>query len=155
MRLLSPAEFDTFANDPQMLREQGGDGSPLDNAWFFDWELNLALEHDGCCVPAIWSPDGSYDIHFLFPPSRRGKPALDAARAMLRELFTTYDAPVITGAIPRWNRAARVIIRHLGFAPVADTELMGAPAVSYALDKVTWLGLQSPPAPTSSETSSG
>lgn len=148
MRLLSREEFDVFANDRQMMLEQGGDGAPLDNGWFFDWKLNVPLEHDGCCMPAIWSPDGSFDIHFLFPPSLRGKRALNAARSMLRELFTTYAAQRITGTIPRWNRAARVIIRHLGFAPVAETELMGQPAVSYALDKVTWLGSQSPPAPT-------
>lgn len=133
-----------------MMREQGGDATPLDNSWFFDYDLNVALEHNGCCMPAVYVCGGSttrwveYDIHFLFPPTMRGKRALISARAMVAELFTTYGASRITGTISRVNLAARMVIRQLGFAPVAQSELAGAPAITYALDKATWLGSQQP-----------
>lgn len=152
MRRLTLKEFDVFANDPEMLREQGGSGAPFDNAWFFAHPGNVALEHDGCCIPARqtymhWDkfPGGvctgfEYDIHFLFPPATRGKRALDAARAMVQELFTSCMALRITGTIPRTNLAARMVIRQLGFAPVGTCELAGQPAITYELSKSQCLG---------------
>lgn len=143
MKRLGPAGLDAFANDPDMLREQGGDGSPLDNRWFFANEgENIALEHDGGCMPfcRVWGYD--FDMHFLFPKEMRGPRVLAAAREMLREMFTRYRAERITGTISRTHLAARMVIRQLGFVPVSDSELCGRQAITYSMDKATWLGLQ-------------
>lgn len=156
-RITEVKDFDRWANDPVMQAQMGGPVHPLDNQWFYDHGLNVALEHDGCCMPFVRYPRVGrpiqYDMHFLFPRNRCGKRALAAARKMLAAMFTTYDAGRITGTIPRWNLAARTVIRQLGFAPVGTTELAGKPAVEYALDKAQWLGLQHPSASTLLETS--
>lgn len=156
-RITDVKDFDHWANDPEIMAKQGFPGHEGDdNSWFFDgW--NVALEEDGCCMPFIcwksWTMLGSAaDMHFLFPADRRGARAVAAARKMVAEMFTTYNAHRITGTIPRWNLAARMVIRHLGFAPVGTTELAGKPAVMYALDKATWRGQQPQQASASSET---
>jgi hypothetical protein len=144
-RITDVKDFDRWANDDEMSAKQGYPGLKTDNSWVFDYDgINVVLEEDGCCMPFIRNakPVGwnDFDMHFLFPADRRGARALAAARKMVAEMFTTYRARVIEGTIPRWNLAARMVVRQLGFAPVETTELGGKPAVTYALDKATWLG---------------
>lgn len=127
-----------------MLLEQGGTGDDeTPDEWFFSIG-GVALEHDGGCMPFVPLDGfpGYFDTHFLFPSDMRGIRALNSARAMLREMFTTHDACVITGTISRSHRAARWFIRQLGFVPIGTSELDGPPVVHYALDRTEWLGLQ-------------
>lgn len=64
--------------------------------------------------------DKTFSGHFLFIPGTRGSDILSAARGMLREMFTCYDARVIRGYPPRDNRAVRFIGNALGYRKVSE-----------------------------------
>ena len=69
---------------------------------------------------------GVYDCHFLFIPCCSGKAILQAARAMLHEMFTKHRACVITGKPPRDNHAVRLMGNALGFKQIPNSDFTGA-----------------------------
>lgn len=80
--------------------------------------------------------------HYLFPPEVRGKAALEAARRMLAEMFTTYGARVIVGETPKVLRAASVMSAVLGFKRHGESvDDAGFPCVVYVLEKSDWARL--------------
>lgn len=79
----------------------------------------------GCFIekyPGVW------ESHYLC--TSRGREALSATHAVLREFFTNEDAALITGVIRTENRPAKLFTRKVGFTslgvvsyPEGDYEL--------------------------------
>jgi hypothetical protein len=79
----------------------------------------------GCFIekyPGVW------ESHYLC--TSRGRDAFTSTHNVLREFFNNEDAAVITGAISKENRAARLFTRKVGFTslgfityPEGDYEL--------------------------------
>ncbi len=129
-----------LANDPGVLGQLGYVW--LDFSGFFDRPGNIALGGDDGVALFGNRGRGEFEGHYLFSPRLRGKPALDAAKAMLGYMFTTVGARVIVGETPADNRAARLFSRALGFTRRGTTiDASGRPCVVYEMDRERWATL--------------
>lgn len=138
MRYLALAEFDQWANDPQMLRERREPVAMYDNSGLFEDGSGFALEHDTGCMVFVYTGGTGwysvYDIHFLFPPTCRGAKGVQAALQMIDHIFVHEGIGVLTGSIPLWNKPARHFINKLGFTLIRTD----AEEVHYRLTRAEW-----------------
>lgn len=84
---------------------------------FKEWTAdgaNVALEEDGSFGLFTHEYPGVYAGHYFFK-SHRGKAAIVLAKAMLAEMFKSYDAQAIIGLTPVQHKAAEWMSRQLGF----------------------------------------
>lgn len=64
---------------------------------------------------------GVYQAHTLFGPTCRGRKAIDTAREMLGWMWE-HNARIVWGATPRWNRAACLFNRLVGFKEIGGDD---------------------------------
>lgn len=124
------------ATDLEGIREvtdQYKENNPMDgffpSLWLAD-ERNIALtDGDGNFNLFQYSKPGVYNAH-TFYKTRRGKAAVQMAREVVKQCFTTYDMKVMIGYTPADNKAARWLTRQAGLksngimnTPVGECEL--------------------------------
>lgn len=144
-----PADMNGLLNRPEIFDSFfSGTGMSsadfvIDMSGFYLRQGNVALACDGAIMLFPEIAHGHYDSHFIFPPECRGRRGLEAARQMLREMFTRYEAGVIEGSPPRENRAVRVFGTRLGYTPTGGsfTDQHGRECLEYRLTRDRFFAL--------------
>jgi len=122
MRRATVKEINALVNHPLIYPSTGlPKGYEINAHSLMVSTLNIALiSAPGAMFFEYISPN-EYDCHFLFLPCCSGAAILQAARAMLHEMFTKHKAYVITGKPPRDNRAVRLMGNALGFKKIPNS----------------------------------
>lgn len=67
-----------------------------------------------------WSAPDIWQVHTIFSHTCRGRRALETGCAMLRSIFTEWEAEMVWGHTPKDNRAAHWFNRQLGAEYVGE-----------------------------------
>lgn len=118
-RTFSADLLNDVANDPEVRSFLGGAGSVDVSALLSD-PNNIALVDEVGGFVMIRQEPGLYDCHTLYPPEARGKHALQAARDVLRWMFTRTDATALSGLFPASNARVESFGKLLGFQMVHE-----------------------------------
>ena len=127
MRTFDATVHDTIARHPEIKSAFGCDvdqmlmsfadmaAHPDDFALLHNKEGDMAMVFE-------WSAPFVWQMHTLALPSCRGKRALQAGKAMIREMFVEHGAWMIWGQTPVDLRAARIFNRWCGGTSVGFRE---------------------------------
>lgn len=116
VREIGVDELNYFVNRPDILPcISSADSVDLS---FTQHLPGVALECSGGCMYFVGADDTVWSAHYLFPTGQSGTHRIEAARAMINYVFTTYPISAICGDTPRYNRAARLMNRKLGALPI-------------------------------------
>lgn len=127
MRLATVEEINALANHPLIHPHIGfPKGHTVDMGPLMTGTFNVALISVPGAMFFTYTSPGIYDCHFLFIPCCSGRAILQSAREMIHEMFTKYNAYVITGKPPRDNRAVRLMGNALGFKQIPNSDFIGA-----------------------------
>lgn len=81
----------------------------------------------------------TWSWHWLMTHEKRGAEALQLAKQVLVEVFTSLGGAAICGAIPCGNRAARVMTRAIGATPTGrSVDRYGRRCINYQLERERW-----------------
>ena len=116
MRLHDADYANRIANIPEVARGllPGGDENDWDFTVAVSKPENIFLRCGEGVALCEWSAPRVYECHLLFPPSCRGRRAINEAREM-SDFMMANHADVLWGRPPRANRAAIWMIRQVGF----------------------------------------
>lgn len=128
------------ANQPEVLAGVAPGYLRLDMSHFFERPGNVMFGDDRGVVLFGDYGDHTFDMHYLFTSSCRGRAAHLAIKEAISALFTYHNARAITGAIPRENRASRAMTRALGCRPTGvSVDSQGRDCITYVLERATWV----------------
>lgn len=130
-RTMDAAFLNQVANHPEVRPIIGGEGV-LDLAETMANPANVALVTKEGGFLYLSQGGGTYEVHSLFLPGRRG--AVAAARASLRYMFTATDCMEVVTKVPTANLAAKGLTLACGF----DHSFDGPEAAFYSLPFARW-----------------
>lgn len=114
-RTMDATLFNQVANDPLVRPWLGGGMDTIDLGPAFQNPAIFAFETKGGGFWLHPLMPGMYELHSLFLPRWRGKPMFEAAREMLRYMFTQTDCLEIVTKCPDDNGGARMAAARVGF----------------------------------------
>ncbi len=136
------ALLNLLVNQPEVLPHMAPGYWRVDMRGFFDRPGNLIVGDAHGVVLFAPMGDGKYEAHYMLTSSLRGRDRFQRIKEAFTALFTYRDAVAIVGAIPRENRASRVMSRALGCRPIGEkVDSQGRPAIIYILERKTWATL--------------
>lgn len=132
-----------LCNSPEITPYVAPGMCDIDMSGFFEQPFNVALFYGTGAVifgALDMSLEGhTYEMHYLFPRSMRGRAALAACRDALRVMFTEHRARAILGKTPAGHRAARHFSAALGGIPQGTcVDGTGRDCIVYMLERATW-----------------
>jgi hypothetical protein len=145
MRLASVDDIHKAINHPTVGPVLNPDLDWIDMSGFYRQERpNIAFVDDnGGVILFINEGGGLFEGHFAFLPRCKGKELIENSFEAMRRLFTQHNARVIKAHPPRENRAARLVLRRLGFSPVGELiDPAGRECKVYSITKDKWLSDQ-------------
>ena len=87
-----------------------------------------------------WSSPNVWQSHTVFDHTCRGAHAIEAAKRMVKEMFTVWDAKELWGQTPIANRAARLFNRKIGARASGMGEHWAVGEVEYfTIEREGWL----------------
>ncbi len=144
MRTFDASIHNRIGNDPSVVTAIKHD--PALGPIFFD-ELAkepdyFALLHNGKDAASIFEfrGPGIWESHTMFLPSCRGRKGIEAAKAMIHEMFTEHGADILWGATPIDNRAAQMFNRFIGAKTLGTgVHAVSGPVRYFRVDKAEWV----------------
>lgn len=138
-RISDAAEINAALNDPEVIAALAPGYDELDASKFVNYKQHVALRSGDAVAIFFFLQPGVYQAHYAFPRHVRGKAAFEAAKNILHEMFTTYQAKYIVGTTPRECRAARSLNYRLGFRKIGEsTDIYNRPCVEIELTREQW-----------------
>lgn len=136
IQLTTPVFADIILNHPDVRPTvEQGDGYATARDILADTS-NVVYAHEWGIVVFIHKGSGVYEGHIAFMPQGRGAAAIKACQSALDRLFRDHKAQAVTAAVPLQLRAARFLVRRLGFASRGIRE--DKPVEEFIMEAASW-----------------